>query len=146
MTEFGCCTYAGAADRGALGWAVVDDGADPPRLTEDLVRDEEGQATYLREVLATLEDAGVDGAFWFTFAGYERPHRADPRHDLDLASFGLVKVLDGPTGRVPACLGSRRRPSGRWPLPTPAEEPAGDDPARGRLRTPPMWLVAEEVE
>ena len=100
VTEFGCCTYAGAADRGAIGWAVVDDVATPPYVVEELVRDEPGQAAYLREVLATLEAAGVDGAFWFTFAGYERPHRQDPRYDLDLASFGVVKLLDGGRGRA----------------------------------------------
>ena len=37
----------------------------------------------------------MDAAFWFTFAGYELPHRpADPGHDLDLASYGLVAVLE----------------------------------------------------
>jgi hypothetical protein len=52
VTEFGCCTYRGAADR-------------------------------------------VDAAFWFTFAGYQLPHRpADPRHDLDQACHGLVAVLE----------------------------------------------------
>jgi len=28
----------------------------------------------------------VDLAFWFTFAGYNLPHRAEPRRDLDLIS------------------------------------------------------------
>ena len=26
VTEFGCCGYAGAADRGGLGWAIIDQG------------------------------------------------------------------------------------------------------------------------
>jgi hypothetical protein len=39
-TEFGCCTYRGAAARGAMGWAIVDHSADPPRLDGDYVRDE----------------------------------------------------------------------------------------------------------
>jgi hypothetical protein len=38
-------------------------------------------------------DAGVHGCFVFTFAMPDFPHRADPRHDLDMAGFGVVKAL-----------------------------------------------------
>jgi hypothetical protein len=100
VTEFGCCTYQGAQDRGGLGWAIVDRAARPPRLTEEVVRDEQTQADYLTEVLAILDDEGVQGAFWFTFASYEYPHHDDPRHDLDRAAYGVVKTLDGATGET----------------------------------------------
>jgi hypothetical protein len=40
----------------------------------------------------------VDLAFWFTFAGYGLVHDPDPRRDLDLASYGLVKMLPGGPG------------------------------------------------
>ncbi|WP_220502038.1 hypothetical protein [Microbispora sp. H10670] len=36
----------------------------------------------------------MDSAFWFTFAGYNLPHHPDPRRDLDLASYGVVRVLE----------------------------------------------------
>ncbi|HWE61310.1 MAG TPA: hypothetical protein VHB98_06335 [Chloroflexota bacterium] len=98
VTEFGCCTYRGAPDRGALGWTIVDCAAQPPRLTEQVVRDEQEQARYLVELLDILDEEGVDGAFWFSFAGYEHPYHADPRYDLDCASYGVVKILDGATG------------------------------------------------
>ena len=98
VTEFGCCTYRGAPDRGALGWAIVDRAARPPRLTREVVRDEQVQADYLREVLTILDEEGVDGGFWFTFASYGNPFHADPQHDLDCASFGVVKILDGANG------------------------------------------------
>ncbi len=98
VTEFGCCTYRGAQDRGAMGWAIVDRAAQPPRLTESVVRDEQAQADYLVELLDILDTEGVDGAFWFTFASYGYPHHAEPSHDLDCASFGVVKMLDGATG------------------------------------------------
>jgi hypothetical protein len=42
----------------------------------------------------------VDGAFWFTFAGFGYPHHTDPRYDLDCASFGVLKILDGATGET----------------------------------------------
>lgn len=93
VTEFGCCTY-----RGAMGWTIVDRAARPPRLTEVVVRDEQAQADYLVEVLDILDEEKVDGAFWFTFAGFGNPYHADPRYDLDSASYGVVKILDGATG------------------------------------------------
>ena len=31
VTEFGCCGYAGAGDRGGTGWAIIEPDADPPR-------------------------------------------------------------------------------------------------------------------
>jgi len=98
VTEFGCCPYAGAADRGGTGWAIIEATADgTPQLNGDYVRDEAEQVRYLRELRTIFEDEGADLAFWFTFAGYNLPHRPDPRRDLDMASYGVVKMLeDGP--------------------------------------------------
>ena len=42
-----------------------------------------------------FDDEGVDAAFVYTFARYDLPHRDDPALDLDRASAGVVKVLDG---------------------------------------------------
>jgi hypothetical protein len=94
ITEFGCCAYRGAADRGGMGWAIIDMEADPPRLDGDYVRDEGEQVRYLTELLSVFDSAGVDSAFWFTFAGFGLPWRDDPRRDLDLASYGVVAILD----------------------------------------------------
>jgi hypothetical protein len=94
ITEFGCASYAGAADRGGTGWAIVDDATDPPRLDGDYVRDEAEQVRYLREMHQIFSEAGADLAFWYTFASYEFVHRAQPRQDLDLASYGVVRMLD----------------------------------------------------
>ena len=94
ITEFGCATYRGAAALGARGAMIVEwDGATPVRLTRDVVRDEDEQATYLRELLDIFTAEGVDTAFACTFASYNLPHRGDPREDWDLASYGVVKVL-----------------------------------------------------
>jgi hypothetical protein len=118
VTEFGCCCYAGAADRGGLGWAIVDTAADPPRLDGDYVRDEQEQVRYLRDLLEVFGQEGVDAAFWFTFASYGYPPSDDPRRDLDLASYGLV-AMDGGTG-----------PAG------PGPGGAGDGPGAGLGWTP----------
>jgi hypothetical protein len=34
ITEFGCCTYAGAEEKGAYGWAIVDWNHEPPQRAE----------------------------------------------------------------------------------------------------------------
>lgn len=94
ITEYGCCTYAGAADRGGMGWAIIDHKADPVRLDGDYVRDEDEQVRYLTELHAIFEAQGVDSAFWFTFAGFRLVHREDPRTDLDMASYGVIALLD----------------------------------------------------
>ena len=97
-TEFGCCTYRGAGARGGMGWMIVDRDSEPRRLDGEYVRDEAEQVAYLRELLEVFEQEGLDGAFWFTFAGYALPHRADPAYDLDMASYGVVKMLEEGTG------------------------------------------------
>jgi len=98
ITEFGCATYRGAGDRGARGLEIVeyDEDTGPVRLKEQCVRDEAGQAAYLRELLDVFDVAGVDSVFVFLFALYDHVHRpdGDPRDDLDLASYGIVKVFE----------------------------------------------------
>lgn len=101
ITEFGCTTYRGAADRGARGGeVVVYEGAVPLQLDGDYVRDEDEQARYLRELLDIFTAEGVEAAFACTFVCYGMPHREDPRLDLDMASWGVVGILDG--GRATA--------------------------------------------
>jgi hypothetical protein len=40
----------------------------------------------------------VDLAFWFTFAGYKFVPGTGSRRDLDLASYGVVKMVPGGPG------------------------------------------------
>jgi hypothetical protein len=99
ITEFGAASYRGAGDRGARGLEIVEHDKDtgaPVRLKGAYARDEAGQATYLCELLEVFEAEGVDSAFVFTFALHDYRHRpdGDPRQDLDLASYGIVKVLE----------------------------------------------------
>jgi hypothetical protein len=103
ITEFGAASYRGAGDRGAQGLEIVESDKDtgaPVRLQGEYVRDEAGQGAYLRELLEVFEAEGVDSAFVFLFALYTHVHRpdGDPRDDLDLASFGIVRVLEGRNG------------------------------------------------
>ncbi|MFG2018733.1 hypothetical protein [Actinomadura geliboluensis] len=103
ITEFGSSCFRGAGDVGARGLEIVEydetTGA-PVRLNGEYARDEAGQAAYLSELLDVFETEGVDSAFVFIFALYDHPHRpgGDPRDDLDLASYGIVKVLENGHG------------------------------------------------
>lgn len=100
ITEFGCATYRGAGDHGGRGGSemIEYDGATPVRLNGDYIRDEQEQATHLRELLDIFTTEGVDAAFVGTFACYGWPHRSTPREDLDVASWGVVKVLENRNG------------------------------------------------
>ncbi len=131
VTEFGCCTFRGAADHGAAGWTIVSGREARRRIDGAYLRDEHEQARYLRELFALYDEEGIDAAFWFTFANYDKPRRPDPGHDLDLASFGVVAVLEpvgpaGPGGAAPSWVPKeafaalagyphRSRPAGRKP-------------------------------
>ena len=103
ITEFGCTTYRGAADKGARSGEIIEwdkDTIKPRWLAGDYLRDEAEQATYLRELLEIFTQAGIDSAFVFTFVQYQLPHRAEPRDDLDMASYGIVKVYEGRFGNA----------------------------------------------
>jgi hypothetical protein len=102
ITEFGCTTHRGAADLGGRGDTIVewDDDGRPRRLRGGYARDEAEQATYVRELLEIFDAEGVDTAFVNTFARYDLPHRGDPDQDLDMASYGMVKVLEDRLGHT----------------------------------------------
>ena len=70
ITEFGCTTFRGASDKSGSGGMIVEyENNIPVRLNGDYIRDEAEQVTYLRELL-----------------------------DLDMASYGVVKVLEDRPG------------------------------------------------
>ena len=103
ITGFGTAAYRGAGDRGGRVMEILeyDEGTGAPvRLNGEYSRDEAGQAAYLAELLEIFDTEGVDSAFVFLFALENLPHRpdGDPRHDLDLASPGIVKMLEGRSG------------------------------------------------
>lgn len=103
VTGFGTATWRGAGDVAPRSMEILEyDPATraPLRLNARYERDEAGQAAYLHELLDIFDSEGVDSAFVHLFALHSLPHRpdGDPRDDLDLASPGIVKVLDGRTG------------------------------------------------
>jgi hypothetical protein len=94
ITEFGSCPYEGAPQAGGMGWDVVDYTTQPPTIDASLVRSEEAQATYLTDVLTVFETLDLYAALVYEFVTPDAPHRpGDPRHDEDMASYGLVKAI-----------------------------------------------------
>ena len=93
VLEFGTCTFAGAPQQGGMGWNVVDYAKDPPEIRGDLVRSERTQARYLTDVLAAFESMNLYAAMAFTFVSPDAVHRREPRYDLDLASYAIVKPI-----------------------------------------------------
>jgi hypothetical protein len=101
ITEFGCCTYRGAGNKGARADSIIEwvDGR-AHQLDGMYVRDENEQAAYILELLQIFEAEKVDAVFVNTFARYDLPHREDPIKDLDLASGGIVKVYEHEQGKT----------------------------------------------
>lgn len=121
ITEFGSRTYKGA-DTTTEGMAgtIVDNSPTPrvlatfilnaarsslfgtqlppprPRLKKGgYERDEAMQARALTKTLELLEEAGVEGTFVMTFVSPTSPYDDNPKFDLDLDSFSLVKSYQG---------------------------------------------------
>lgn len=99
VMEFGCCTYKGAPERGGMGWDAVDYTKEPPEIKAGLVRSERAQAAYLTDALAAFEAMGLYSAMAYTFVTRDAPHRPrDPLHDLDMASYSIVKTIENRPG------------------------------------------------
>jgi hypothetical protein len=95
IMEFGCCTYKGAEEKGAIGWAIVDWKKNPPELKGNYERDEKVQSTYLLELLKVFEQEDVFATFVFTFISCNYVYKNHPKYDLDMASYGVVKSTPG---------------------------------------------------
>jgi len=100
ITEFGCCTYRGAAAAGGRGFAIIDHQKRPPQLDGEYVRDESEQAGELKRLLRIFDDAGVYGTFVMTFVAPLNPYSVDPTFDLDMASYSLVRSYGSRLGAL----------------------------------------------
>ena len=66
-------------------------------VKNNYIRDEEVQAKYIAELLDIFREENLAGAFVFTFVNPSYAHNKDPLHDLDMAGYGIVKII-GDTG------------------------------------------------
>jgi len=99
IVEFGCGSFIGAADKGPTAHELIDWSGSVPQIRTALDRSERIQAEQIADMLDIYDAADVAGAFVFEFIEHSHPHVADPRYDLDMAGYGIVKVLpDDHTG------------------------------------------------
>ncbi len=112
VTEFVCCCYEGAENRGGDGYDIVDWAKPLPELNGAYVRSEQTQAGYLAKLLAIYEAEGVHGAFVWTFIE-DSPYSPDPASTWTWPVSGSSRPC--PTAGTP--LPSARSP--RPPAPTP---------------------------
>jgi hypothetical protein len=94
VLEFGCCAYKGAEEKGPMGWAITETIGGERVIKGSPVRDEGIQADYIIEVLKALKGENIYAAFVFTFINPLYKYNSDPAHDLDMASYGIVKPID----------------------------------------------------
>jgi len=110
VMEFGCCTYQGAELNTGRAFDIVDIKSlimhripllgrfVQARLKGDYVRDETLQAREIVESLQAFDSVGVESGFVFTFVHPQNPYNENPRNDLDMASYSLVKFYEGKHG------------------------------------------------
>jgi len=95
VTEFGCCAVRSGAEMGGNAtFQILSFQDDRLVVNEDWQYSEDEQVAYLQELFATFTAAGIAHAFWFSFADYEKPYSDVPKYNLDMASYGLVQVLN----------------------------------------------------
>lgn len=93
ITEFGCCPVQGGAELGGNATFTILSFQDGELVVgEGWTCSEEEQVHYLQALYALFTASGVAVAFWFTFADYGKPYQKDPRHNLDMASYGIVQT------------------------------------------------------
>ncbi|MGH7692771.1 MAG: abortive infection protein [Candidatus Dormibacteria bacterium] len=105
-TEFGMRTYRGAEGDGTLGFGIADQTRVGlhhllpvvgrfvrERLKGGYLRDEAMQARELIETLTILDAVGGDGAFVAEFVTPGATFSEEPRYDLDMNAFALVKTF-----------------------------------------------------
>lgn len=93
ILEFGCCTYRGAPRRGGSGYDIVDYSRRPPTLIGHPIRSEATQANYIDHMFDVFEAERLHSASVYTFIAPDLPYLPSPPHDLDTASFAVVKVI-----------------------------------------------------
>jgi hypothetical protein len=98
VVEFGCASFDGAVDKGPTAHEIIDRSGSVPQITGRYARNEQVQADQLAELIGIYQAEGIDGAFVFEFIEPSNPHSDDPVQDLDMAGYGIVKVLPDQRG------------------------------------------------
>ena len=93
ITEFGCCTYNGADQKGPTGYFVLDFTKTPPVFKEKCIRNEKVQADYILDLLTIYDKERITGAFVFDFYSQSHAYSDNPENDYDMASFSITRSM-----------------------------------------------------
>jgi len=93
ITEFGCCCYDGADQKGPTGYLVLDTSKWPPVFKEKCIRNEKVQSNYIVDLLYLYDRLNIDGAFIFEFYSQKHTYNDNPEYDFDMASFGITRSI-----------------------------------------------------
>jgi exo-beta-1,3-glucanase (GH17 family) len=91
ITEFGTCPYKGSSKTGGSSFNIVD--YKTKKIIKGIIRDENEQSKYLKELINMYSKENIFATFIFDFKEEWKTHSKNPSRDLDLSSFGIVKVL-----------------------------------------------------
>lgn len=92
ITEFGTCAYKGSSKLGGSAYDIVD--YRTKTIKKGIIRDENEQAEYLKGLLGIYLKENIFATFIFDFKEEWKIHSKNPEKDLDLSSFGIVKILE----------------------------------------------------
>ena len=98
VTEFGCCTYKGAEKAGGGGWNITEEKDGKLCIKGNYKRSETVQADYIIDLLKIFEKEDIYASFVFTYINPDFVHDPTSAFDLDMASYGIVKPVNGDEG------------------------------------------------
>lgn len=71
---------------------IIDWSTPVTKVKGDFKRSERVQADYIIDLLKIYKSENIHGAFVFDFIMPNKPFSPNPQYDLDMASYGIVKV------------------------------------------------------
>jgi len=92
ITEFGTCAYIGASKKGGSAYDIIDYKTNT--IKEGIIRDENEQSEYLKDLIELYKKENIFATFVFDFKEEWKIHRKNSKKDFDLGSFGIMKVLE----------------------------------------------------
>ena len=93
ISEFGCCSYEGAYNKGPTGHSVLDLSKKPPVFKEKCIRSEKVQADYILDLLKRFDNQNITGSFVFDFFSPKLIHSSDPEKDFDMAGYSVTRSI-----------------------------------------------------
>ena len=90
ITEFGVCSYKGASEQGGSSYNIVN--YKTKEVEKGIVRSEEEQSEYIKDLIKTYKKENVYASFIFDFKEEWKVYSKNPKKDLDMASFGIIGI------------------------------------------------------